>query len=331
LIFHHENGEISRVKIEIAGVGIRRVRVSTLPPEITETQIMNVMSAYGDVKTIHDEVWANTYRVKVKTGVRLVDIGLKKHIPSHIKIDGHRALISYEGQPITCFRCNEQGHQIHECPHRRTQGTRQTSNDVNTWATIVKRPISNGPIISTSSTTNDLIPPNDEAIVISDPLTMPTDNVEHETTTRHDQTQMELSHSPSVADTVPNDEEGDNTNCSDMMEEERNQPTHDSKHTCTYMQKWADVLSTDAESEYEHDKQRKKREKPVQTNDDKQDGKGSYDITTEATTNQQTQMISPKRSKKIKVDRDIVTTRERTRSQSRQKTPCISRQSGTIA
>jgi len=48
--FHHVNGEISKVKIDIAGVGIRRVRVSTLPPEVTGTQIINVMSNYGDVK-----------------------------------------------------------------------------------------------------------------------------------------------------------------------------------------------------------------------------------------------------------------------------------------
>jgi len=32
LDFHHENGIISKVTIEIAGVGSRRVRVTTLPP-----------------------------------------------------------------------------------------------------------------------------------------------------------------------------------------------------------------------------------------------------------------------------------------------------------
>jgi hypothetical protein len=37
LDFHHDNSEISKVTIEIAGVGTRRVRVSTLPPEVTET------------------------------------------------------------------------------------------------------------------------------------------------------------------------------------------------------------------------------------------------------------------------------------------------------
>ena len=94
LNFHHENGEIYKVTVEIAGVRTRRVRVSTLiTPAVTEAQITNVISTYGDVKKIHDEVWSHAYRFKVKTGVRLVDIGLKKHIPSHIKIDGHRALI----------------------------------------------------------------------------------------------------------------------------------------------------------------------------------------------------------------------------------------------
>ena len=32
LDFHHENGEISKVTVEIADVGLRRVSVSTLPP-----------------------------------------------------------------------------------------------------------------------------------------------------------------------------------------------------------------------------------------------------------------------------------------------------------
>jgi len=99
LNFHHENGETCKETVEIAGVGARRVRVSTLPPEVAEAQITNVIFTYGDVKKIHDEVRSHAYRFKVKTSVRLVDIGLKKHIPSHIKMDGHRALISYEGQP----------------------------------------------------------------------------------------------------------------------------------------------------------------------------------------------------------------------------------------
>jgi len=131
LDFHHENREISKVTVDNAGVGIRRVRVSTLPHEITEAQITNAMSTYGEVKKIQDEVWSYAYRFKVKTGFRLVDIGLKKHTPSHMKIDGHRALASNEGESMTCYRCNEQVHQINDCPRRKLPGSQQTNHDAN--------------------------------------------------------------------------------------------------------------------------------------------------------------------------------------------------------
>ena len=83
LDFYHENGVISKVTVEITGVGSRGLRVTTLPPEFTEAQITNVVSTYGEINEMHDEVWSHDYRFKVKTGVRLVDISLKKHIPFH--------------------------------------------------------------------------------------------------------------------------------------------------------------------------------------------------------------------------------------------------------
>jgi len=44
LDFYHENGVISKVTVEIAGVGSIRVRVTTIPSEVTEAQITNVTS-----------------------------------------------------------------------------------------------------------------------------------------------------------------------------------------------------------------------------------------------------------------------------------------------
>lgn len=38
LDFHHESGEISKATVEVAGGGIKRVRVSTFPPEVTEVK-----------------------------------------------------------------------------------------------------------------------------------------------------------------------------------------------------------------------------------------------------------------------------------------------------
>jgi len=155
LDFYHENGVISKVTVEIAVVRSRRVRVTTFPPEVTEAQIPNVMSTYGEIKKIHDEIWSHAYRFKVKTGVRLVDISLKKRIPSHIKVDGHRALIQYEGQPMTCYRCNQQGHQITECPRRKTPASHQSSQDENSWANKVKRGTEKAPTIDNNNS-NDI-------------------------------------------------------------------------------------------------------------------------------------------------------------------------------
>ena len=62
LEFHHENREISKVTIEITGVGTRRVRVSTLPTEVTATQITNAISICREVKKVHEEVWSHAYR-----------------------------------------------------------------------------------------------------------------------------------------------------------------------------------------------------------------------------------------------------------------------------
>ena len=108
------------------------------------------------------------------------------------------------------------------------------------------------------------------------------------------------------------------------MEQEQSLAPPDAHATCPKATKWADLITTESDAEREHDKQGKKREKSKQTKDDKQEDKESDDNTTDAGTPQLTQTVSPKRSKKIKVDRDILTTRERRRSQSRLQTPCQS-------
>jgi len=125
--YKHENGEISIVKVELAGMGVRRVRVANLPPEVKEPVLHASMSKYGDVKDIKDEQWPNQYQYKVLNGVKLIELNLKKHMPSHIFIAGHRVLASYKGKPPTCYNCNEQGHHSNECPYRRSAIPSNTS------------------------------------------------------------------------------------------------------------------------------------------------------------------------------------------------------------
>jgi hypothetical protein len=53
--FKHENGEISKVQIEHAGMGIRNIRIANLPPEVSERAIHSTLSRYGEVKEIKAE------------------------------------------------------------------------------------------------------------------------------------------------------------------------------------------------------------------------------------------------------------------------------------
>jgi len=98
------------VRVETAGLGTRRVRTANVLPEVPEEVIRTIMARYGEVKDVQAQTCARFYRYKVANGVRIAVMTLAEHIPSNITIAGHRALVSYEGQPMTCYRCHETGH-----------------------------------------------------------------------------------------------------------------------------------------------------------------------------------------------------------------------------
>ena len=95
------------------------------------------MTKYGEVKGITGEQWSRIYRYPVYSDIRLAEIALQKHIPSHMIIIGNRILLSYEGQPLTCYSCNDHGHQHHECPQKKTTVNNRIVTDKNTWAHVV--------------------------------------------------------------------------------------------------------------------------------------------------------------------------------------------------
>ena len=59
---------------------------------------------------------------------------LKTQIPSNLMIAGQRVLISYEGQPLTCYGCGQSNHLYSACPNRRQQGGRGRNTNDRTWA-----------------------------------------------------------------------------------------------------------------------------------------------------------------------------------------------------
>jgi hypothetical protein len=96
--FGHDNGELSMVKIEPAGMGVRQVRIANIPPEVHDRIIREMLTKYGEVKDITEDAWSRIYRYKVSNGIRIETVNLKQHIPSHVTIANNRVLITYEGQ-----------------------------------------------------------------------------------------------------------------------------------------------------------------------------------------------------------------------------------------
>jgi hypothetical protein len=134
--YRHDNGEISQVRIEMAGMGTRRVRIANLPPEIPDGTVRLAPSKYVEIKDIQEESWSRAYRYSVANGIRIVVIALTKHIPSHMTIAGNRVLMSYEGQPMTRYGYGETGHPYQVCPKRRRVGVAASKEPIASWADI---------------------------------------------------------------------------------------------------------------------------------------------------------------------------------------------------
>ena len=123
---------------------MRRVRVASLPPEVEDKTLKMALGAFGEIRDIQPEMWSNSYRYRVCSGVRVVSMSPVKHIPSHVVVAGYRALISYEGQPTTCHSCNEPGHLKTACPHRWRERAESRPATTASWGEVTARgPISN--------------------------------------------------------------------------------------------------------------------------------------------------------------------------------------------
>jgi hypothetical protein len=89
---------------------------------------------YGVIQDIQEESWSKQYRYVVVNGIRIVMMPIQKHLPSHINIAGCRALISYEGQPQTCYGCGATDHIYQVCPKRQKITVSRMEQHGLTWA-----------------------------------------------------------------------------------------------------------------------------------------------------------------------------------------------------
>jgi hypothetical protein len=123
-------GEITLVTISMAGIGNKRVRVANLPPEVPDNDLKAALAPYGTVIDIQEKKWSRAYRYVVANGIRQVMIMLTRHIPSHFTVDEHSVLLSYEGQPTTCYGCGDIGHLYPTCPRHRKTGSVTTTKHI---------------------------------------------------------------------------------------------------------------------------------------------------------------------------------------------------------
>jgi hypothetical protein len=122
----------------MAGLGTRGIRIASLLPEVPEGPSTIAFAQYGDIKAIQEESWSKAYRYAVSNGIKIVTVALKKHVPSHATIASHRALIAYEGQPMTCYGCNATDRVYQICPKRLETTKGRKNKQTITWAHVAR-------------------------------------------------------------------------------------------------------------------------------------------------------------------------------------------------
>jgi hypothetical protein len=84
----HTNGVISKVRIEAVGLGLRKVRIANLPPEVSDRNILMALRQFGEICDIQSDTWSNNYRYPVSNVIRITTMNLVQHIPSRLIVAG---------------------------------------------------------------------------------------------------------------------------------------------------------------------------------------------------------------------------------------------------
>jgi hypothetical protein len=88
-------------KASVAGTGMRRIRISNLPHNCPKVVLNRALYKYGEVHEVREEMWTHKCWYKVSSGIRILLLHLKKHIPSHMN--------------ISFYAFNGTGHLIQHC------------------------------------------------------------------------------------------------------------------------------------------------------------------------------------------------------------------------
>ena len=126
--FVYTSGKLVEVRMSIAGVNMRYVRIFDLPPELNDDRLSAVLGEYGKVdRVVREKFPADLGLDHMHTGIRGVYMEVKKRIPPTINIVGLEGRVFYEDLKDTCFLCHTEGHRKNTCPQRRTSKTMKTN------------------------------------------------------------------------------------------------------------------------------------------------------------------------------------------------------------
>jgi hypothetical protein len=137
-VYKYRTGKLLHVTIQLANLGSKRIRVVNLTPEVANDTLRATLAPYGKIMDIQNEKWSRAYKYIVDNSVSQVTMSLHRHFPSHLTVTGQRILLSYEGQPATCYGCGEEGHMYQGCPARYQQRTVRDVATKQTYASKVK-------------------------------------------------------------------------------------------------------------------------------------------------------------------------------------------------
>ena len=112
------------MNLAVAVMGTKPIRVANLPSEVPNDTLRAGLANFGKVQDIHTEIWSKAYRYSAANGIQ-VSLTLTRHVPSYLTVTGHRVLLSYDGQPVTCYGCGEADHMYSVCLLAREQTRRE--------------------------------------------------------------------------------------------------------------------------------------------------------------------------------------------------------------
>lgn len=91
------------------GADVKRIKVAYLPTAIDNSKLEEVLSTYGRVLRVTDEIYTGR-PVQIKTGTRFVDLEMARPVPNLITVCGFTVPAVYKGVVIQCRRCSREGH-----------------------------------------------------------------------------------------------------------------------------------------------------------------------------------------------------------------------------